>query len=126
MNIVDSSGWLEYFADGPNAPAFLPALRDTASLLVPGVTVYEVIKVILRESTEHAALEAVAAMQKSTVLDVTTKLALAAARLSLRYKLPMADSLILATAQTHGAIVWTQDADFRSLPGVKYFAKKGK
>jgi predicted nucleic acid-binding protein len=124
MNIVDSSGWLEYFADGPNAHAFLPPLRDAARLLVPVVTIYEVFKVILRESTENKALEAAAAMQKGTVMDVTGAIALAAARLSVEFKLPMADSLILATARAYDAIIWTQDADFRSMPGVKYFAKK--
>jgi toxin FitB len=124
MNIVDSSGWLEYFADGPNAQSFLPPLRDSARLLVPVVTIYEVFKVILRESAENQALEAAAAMQKGTVIDVTNVLALAAARLSLERRLPMADSLILATARAYGATIWTQDADFRSVSGVKYFAKK--
>jgi len=126
MNIVDSSGWLEYFADGPNANAFLPPLRDHAKLLIPVVTIYEVCKVILRESTEDAALQALAVMQKGTVVEVTGALALAAARLSIDHRLPMADSLILATAQAHGATIWTQDADFRSVPGVKYFPKKNR
>jgi toxin FitB len=124
MNIVDSSGWLEYFAGGPNARAFLVPLRNSAALLVPAITIYEVFKVILRESNENAALEAAAAMQRGTVVDVTGKLALDAARLSLKHRIPMADSLILATAQAHGATIWTQDADFKSLSGVKYFTKK--
>jgi len=124
MNIVDSSGWLEYFADGPNARAFLPPLRDAARLLVPVVTIYEVFKVILRESTENEALEAAAAMQKGTVVNVTGTIALAAARLSVEFKLPMADILILATAHAYDATIWTQDVDFRSIAGVKYFARK--
>ena len=124
MNVVDSSGWLEYFTDGPNAREFLAPLRDSAALIVPVVTIYEVFKVVLRERGENDALLAAAAMQKGTVVDVTVKLALAASKLSLAHQLPMADSLILATAQAHGATVWTLDADFRSLPGVRYFPRK--
>jgi predicted nucleic acid-binding protein len=124
VNVVDSSGWLEYFTDGPNAREFLAPLRDSAALIVPVVTIYEVFKVVLRERGENDALLAAAAMQKGTVVDVTVKLALAASKLSLAHQLPMADSLILATAQAHGATVWTLDADFRSLPGVRYFPRK--
>jgi predicted nucleic acid-binding protein len=124
MNIVDSSGWLEYFSNGPGARHFSPPLKDTASLVVPVVTIYEVFKVILRECSENEALQAAAAMQKGTVCDLTVNTALMASKLSLEHKLPMADSIILATAQLHDATIWTQDFDFKSLPGVKYFPKK--
>ena len=124
MNLVDSSGWLEYFTDGPNAKRFLPPLKDAASLVVPAVCVYEVFKVVLRERGETEALQAAAAMQRAAVSDLTIELALSASRLSLRHGLPMADSIILATAQQHDATLWTQDADFKGLPDVKYFSKK--
>ncbi len=124
MNIVDSSGWLAYFADEPNAKHFLTPLSDPASLVVPTVTIYEVFKVILRESSENEALQAVVAMQKGTVVDLSAPLAIAASKLSLEHNLPMADSIILATAQEFKAIIWTQDLDFKSLSNVKYFPKK--
>ncbi|MBW1694655.1 MAG: type II toxin-antitoxin system VapC family toxin [Deltaproteobacteria bacterium] len=124
MNIVDSSGWLAYFADEPNAKHFLTPLKDTASLVVPTITIYEVFKVVLRESSENEALQAVAAMQKGTVADLTTKLAIAASKLSLQRRLPMADSIILATSQVFSAKIWTQDSDFKNISGVKYFPKK--
>jgi predicted nucleic acid-binding protein len=124
MNIVDSSGWLAYFTDDTNAKHFLAPLQDTASLVVPTITIYEVFKVVLRESNENEALQAAAAMQKGTVVDVTVQLAITASKLSLEYSLPMADSIILATAKAYNAILWTQDADFKNMPGVKYFLKK--
>jgi predicted nucleic acid-binding protein len=124
MNIVDSSGWLAYFADEPNAKHFSTPLSDSASLVVPTVTIYEVFKVILRESSENEALQAVFAMQKGTVVDLSAPLAIAASRISLEHNLPMADSIILATAQEFKAIIWTQDLDFKSLSHVKYFPKK--
>ena len=124
MNIVDSSGWLAYFADEPGAEHFLAPLRDEASLIVPTVTIYEVFKVVLRESDEDNALQAVAAMQRGQVVDLTVPLALAAAKLSLEHELPMADSIILAAAGEFKAVLWTQDSDFKKIPGVKYFPKK--
>jgi toxin FitB len=120
MNVVDSSGWLEYFSDGPSAREFLPPLRDVARLIVPVVTIYEVFKVALRERNESDALAAVAVMQKGRVVDCTAALAVSAAQLSLKHRLPLADSLILATAKAYNATIWTQHADFRSIPGVKY------
>jgi predicted nucleic acid-binding protein len=124
MNIVDSSGWLAYFADEPNSKHFLIPLNDTASLVVPTVTIYEVFKVVLRESSENEALHAAVAMQKGTVVDLTPPLAIAASKLSLEHNLPMADSIILATAKEFDATLWTQDADFKNIDGVKYFSKK--
>ena len=124
MNIVDSSGWLAYFADEPNAEYFLAPLSDSDLLVVPVVTIYEVFKVVVRESSENEALQAVVAMQKGKVVDLNTPLAIAASRLSIEQQLPMADSIILATAQEFKAIIWTQDSDFKNINKVKYFPKK--
>ncbi|MBW2078788.1 MAG: type II toxin-antitoxin system VapC family toxin [Deltaproteobacteria bacterium] len=124
MNIVDSSGWLAYFADEPNAEHFLTPLNDTASLVVTTVTIYEVFKVVLRESGENEALQAAVAMRKGTVVDLTAALAVAASKLSLEHNLPMADSIILATAKEVKATIWTQDSDFKNMTCVKYFPKR--
>lgn len=124
MNIVDSSGWLAYFADEPNAKHFLPPLSDSDFLVVPVITIYEVFKVILRETSENEALQAVVAMQKGKVVDLSTPLAIAASRLSLERQLPIADSIILATAQEFKAVIWTQDSDFKNMSKVRYFPKK--
>lgn len=123
MNIIDSSGWLEYFSDGPNANSFLEPLKDTVSLIVPTITIYEVFKVVLREFTENEALQAVAAMQNGRIVDLNFHIAMNASKLSLQYNLPMADSIILATARTYKCIIWTQDADFQDIENVKYFSK---
>jgi toxin FitB len=124
MNIVDSSGWLAYFADEPNAQHFLTPLSDSDSLVVPAITIYEVFKVVLRESGENEALQAVVAMQKGKVVDLNTQLAIAASRLSIEHHLPMADSIILATAQEFKAVIWTQDSDFKNINKLKYFPKQ--
>jgi toxin FitB len=124
MNVVDSSAWLEYFADGPNAKHFAGVVKVAERLVVPTVTIYEVFKVVLRESDENAALQACAALQKGTVVDLTAKLALAASKLSVLHALPMADAVILATAREHGATLWTQDVHFSEVAGVKYFPKR--
>lgn len=124
MNVVDSSGWLEYFADGPNADFFSRAIEATAELLVPAVSLYEVFKRVMQQRGEGDALQAVALMQQGRVIELSSHLALSAARLSLEHRLPMADSMILASAKAHGATLWTQDSDFDGVPGVKYQAKK--
>jgi len=123
MNIVDSSGWLEYFSGGPNSEHFVSPLQDSSSLIVPVITIYEVFKVVLRESSENEALQVVAAMQKGMIIDLTTSIAMNASKLSLKYSLPMADSIILSTAQAYKCLIWTQDSDFENLPGVKFFPK---
>ena len=123
MNVVDSSGWLEYFADGPNADKFSIPLQDSSSLIVPVITIYEVFKVILRESQENQALQAVAAMQKGKIVNLTTSIAMNASKLSLQYHLPMADSIILATANTYDSKIWTQDSDFKDIPNVEFIPK---
>lgn len=124
MNIVDSSGWLEYFSDGPNAKHFAAALKLPQQLVVPTITLYEVFKVVMREAGENAALQAGAAMQKGTAADLTPKLAIAASKLSLKHALPMADAIILATAREHEATILTQDVHFQEIPGARYFPKR--
>lgn len=119
-NIVDSSGWLEYLVDSKSAAFFAPVIEDTEHLLVPVITLYEVFKKILRERGENEALQVASMMQSGRVIALDSTLALDAAR----YPLPLADSLIYATALRHGATLWTQDEHFKDLPGVKYLAKK--
>jgi len=123
MNVVDSSGWLEYFGNGRNADFFAPILHDLPNLIVPTVSLYEVFKRILLDRSESEALRAIAIMQQAKVIDLDETIALTAAKLSLQFKLPMADALILATAKTYSATLWTQDSDFAGLPDVKYIEK---
>ena len=120
MNVVDSSAWLEYFANGPNAGFFAPAIEKTAELLVPSLTLYEVFKRVFQQRDEGAALQAVAVMQQGTVIDLDASLAVAASRLSIEQRLPLADSIILATARAQAAVLWTQDSDFKGMPNVRY------
>lgn len=124
MNIVDSSGWLEYFADGPNASFFSRPLGKTSDLVVPSITIYEVFKVVLRQRGESEALQAVALMQQGSVVDLTAEISILAARVSIECRLPMADSIILATSRVHGATIWTQDSDFEKIVGVQYVARR--
>lgn len=124
MNLVDSSAWLEFFADGPNTRHFAPVVKVPDQLVVPTVVLYEVCKVVLRESDENGALQACGAMQKGAVIPLDAKLAIAASKLSLLHALPMADAVILATSREHAATLWTQDAHFKNIAGVKYFPKK--
>jgi predicted nucleic acid-binding protein len=120
MNVVDSSGWLEYFADGPNASAFAPAIQKPGELIVPTLSLYEVFKRVLQQRDEGHALRAVALMQQGTVVDLSSTLALSAAKLSVDLGLPMADSVMLATAKAHDAVLWTQDAHFQDVERVRY------
>ena len=119
-NVVDSSGWLEYLADAANAEFFTPAIEDPEKLLVPSISILEVFRWVLRERGEDAALQAAALMQQGAVVDLDVSIATRAAKLGLEYKLPLADSVILATARAHDAVLWTQDADFASIEGVRY------
>ena len=124
MNIVDSSDWPEYFIDGSNATKFAEPLTEADKLLVTSISIYEVFKVVLRELGEHQALQAVAVMHKGKVIDLNPRVAMTAAKLSIAHSLPMADSITLATARIHDALIWTQDVDFKGLDSVKYFEKK--
>lgn len=120
MNVVDSCGWLEYFADGPNADFFAPAIEDTARLIVPSLCLFEVFKRILQQRNENDALRAVGLMHQGRCIDLNDSLALGAARLAADSKLALADSIILYTAKQHKATLWTQDAHFEGLAGVRY------
>lgn len=124
MNVVDSSAWLEYFADGPNAKHFASVIETPDELLVPSITLLEVFKRISQQRDEATALQYVAVMRQSTISELDAALALRAAALGLRHKLPLAGSIIYATAQAANALVWTQDADFDGLAGVKFWRKK--
>jgi predicted nucleic acid-binding protein len=123
MNVVDSSGWLEYFTEGKNAPFFAPAIEDTENLLVPVICVYEVFKKIFQEQGQGAAEIRIADLYKGQVLDLTAPIALSAAKISAEIKLPMADSILLATARDFQASLWTQDEHFKDIPGVQYVKK---
>jgi len=123
MNLLDSSGWIEYFADGPNADRFAPIIADPAALLVPTIVLHEVHRWAEREGGETSAGRAMSAMQGGVIVQLDADLALSSARLARRHRLPTADSIIYATAQAHSAVIWTQDEDFHGLPGVEYFPK---
>lgn len=122
-NVVDSSGWLEYLADGANADFFADAVEDVERLVVPSLSVLEVFRWVLRERGEDAALQAAALMQQGRVIELDVVLALRAAKLGLEHKLPLADSVMLATAYASEALLWTQDADFEGIQGVQYRPK---
>ncbi|PYK24437.1 MAG: VapC toxin family PIN domain ribonuclease [Verrucomicrobia bacterium] len=124
MNLVDSSAWLEYFADGPNAGFFATAIEKINELIVPTIVIFEVFKRVLQQRTARAALETIAILRQGRLVELTGNLAIAAASISHRQKLPMADSIIIATARAENAVIWTQDADFEGLPSVKFRAKK--
>jgi len=123
MNLVDSSGWLEYFTDDKNAKYFAPVIENTNELIVSTINIYEVYKKILIMIDENTALEAIALMYQGRVIDVTSDISIEAARLSAKNNIPMADSLIYITARMNDAVVWTQDYDFKNLEGVKFIKK---
>ncbi len=124
MNVADSSAWLEYFADGPNAGFFAPAIEATDELIVPSICLLEVFRRVCQQRGEGLALQAVAVMQQGRVLDLDSALALIAAKIGIDTKLALADSVVLATARQTEATLWTQDVDFEGLPNVKFRAKK--
>jgi predicted nucleic acid-binding protein len=126
MNVVDSSAWLEYLADGPNAEHFSDPLIDIDNLIVPTICMYEVFKAVFRQRGEDAALQAVALMKQGTTVHLTDDIALQAAKISREHKIPMTDSIILATARAHEAVLWTQDHDFKNIENVKFFPKESK
>ena len=123
MNVVDSSAWLSYFAGDKNARLFANSIETLDKLLVPSITITEVFKSVLRQLNEESALEVVAHMEQGTVIALDGELAINAAVYGVEHKLPLADSIIYATAQKFDAVVWTQDADFKGLDNVKYFPK---
>lgn len=122
-NVVDSSAWLEYLADGPSAEHFAAAVEATDDLIIPSICILEVFKAVLRQRGESDALQAAALMQQGAVIELDAPLALAAAKVGHDLKLALADSIVYATAQHAGAVLWTQDVDFETLARVKYFPK---
>ena len=123
MNLVDTSGWLEYFFDGTNAAFFAPVIEDTENLIVSVINEYEVYKKVLQISSRQKALRAITQMKLGNIISLSEEIALFAAEISIQYKIPMADSIIYATGKLNNANVWTQDVDFINLPCVKYIKK---
>jgi len=123
MNLVDSSGWLEYFTDGKNAKHFAPVIQDLENLVVSTINLYEIYKKIIQQRDENNAIQAIAIMQQVEILEVTAQIAIDGAKISIENEIPMADSLIIATARSVGAKIWTQDYDFKGLENVMFFKK---
>lgn len=124
MNLIDSSAWLEYFAAGPQASQVAAAIENVDKLLVPTIVLVEVTRRVMQQRDEDAALQVAAVLHQGQVVALDSGIALSAAHFGVTYKLPLADSIIYATAKQFDATIWTFDADFASLPGVKYFAKR--
>jgi predicted nucleic acid-binding protein len=124
MNVVDSSGWLEYFGGGINASFFAPVVKEIDTLVVPTVCMYEVFKRLLAQREEEGALQAIGIMSLGNIVDLTREIAVNAAVISSEHKIAMADSIILATTHAYDAILWTQDADFEGFSSVHYIGKK--
>jgi predicted nucleic acid-binding protein len=124
VNVVDSSAWLEYFADGPNARFFAPAIEDLKDLVVPSICIVEVFRRMMQQLGPDAALRAATAMQQGSVISLDLGLAIDAGKIGVERKLPLADSIVFATARALGATLWTQDGDFEGLEDVRYRARK--
>jgi predicted nucleic acid-binding protein len=120
MNIVDSSGWLEYLAAGPNAGFFTEPIEDTKELLVPSISIYEVFKRVVQQKSENEALQVIALMHQGQVVNLDPSIAISAARVSIQHQMPMADAIMLATARNNKAILWTQDSHFEGIQNVNY------
>ena len=126
MNLVDSCGWLEFFSEGPNADFYADAIEHVETLIVPSICLLEVFKKVLNDRGEDAAIEAVALMNQGRVVDLDASIAISAAKIGADRGLPLADSVILATAKSIGALIWTQDSDFEGIEGVKYIPRREK
>jgi len=124
VNLVDSSAWLEYFAAGPQAAQFATVIEDVSRLMVPTIVLLEVTRRVMQQRGEDEALQVAALLHQGRLLDLDSGIALIAAKLGIAHKLPLADSIVYATARQYGATVWTLDADFSGLPGVRYFQKR--
>ena len=123
MNVVDSSGWLEYFSKGETAEFFSAAIQDTENLLIPTISIYEVFKRMLIQLGEESALQSIGIMSLGITVDLTQEIAINAAKISSDLKIAMGDSVILATARAYDATLWTQDVDFEGIEGVKFVRK---
>ena len=126
MNLVDTSGWIDFFFDGPNANFFSPPIEDVKNLVIPSICLYEVFKKVNLVADETRALQVIAQMKQGRIIPLEEEIALQAGKVSLSFKLPMADSIIYATAQMEKAVIWTQDEHFKNLPQVRYRASHNK
>lgn len=120
MNLVDSCGWLEYFANGPNSNFFSTPIEDTENLIVPTICVFEVFKRVSQQRGEHEALKAISAMLQGNVKNLDLQTSITAAKESLENELPLADSIVLATAKISKATIWSQDEHFKKIAEIKY------
>ena len=120
MNVIDATGWLEYFTDGPNADYYAAAVERLDELIVPATSIYEVFKRVLQQRSESEALQAISVMLQGNVTDMDAGLALSAARLSVELELSMVDSVMLATAKAHHARLWSLDTSYQDIHGVKH------
>ena len=123
MNLVDSSGWIEFFLAGANGPKFKPVIEDRAHLLVPVIALFEVHRVLARKVPQDAVRACLDVMRLGRVLEITDAHAVTAAEAAQCHRLAMADAMMYSLAQEYGATFWTQDVDYQGLPGVNYFAK---
>jgi toxin FitB len=124
MNLVDSSGWLEFFSNGKQAHLFTPIIQNSEELIVSVINKYEVYKKLCLEFNTKQAANSMGAMYLGRLVEVTEEIALTASELSIEFHIPMADSLLLATARIENADFWTLDSHFKDIPGVKYFEKE--
>jgi len=124
MNVIDTSCWLEYIAATERSELFSYQIEDVNNLIVPTIVLYETFKKLMIESDEDKALITIAYMKQAKIVDIDSSIALHAAKISLEYKLPMADSIIYAVTKKFNATLWTQDEHFEKLQNVKYFPKK--
>lgn len=123
MNVVDASGWIEFFKAGSNGPVFKPVIEDHHRLLVPAIALYEVHKILSRALPPALVAQSLDVMRRGRVVDFTNARAIAASEVALRFKLAMADAAMYSVAQEYGATFWTQDVDYQDLAGVQYWAK---
>ena len=123
MNVVDSSGWIEFFLAGPSGPLFKPVIEQRDKLLVPVIALYEVHKILSRKLPAEMVASCLDVMRLGRVLDLTDRRAIAAAEVAIKHRLAMADAVMYSLALEHQATFWTQDVDYQGLPGVNFFAK---
>lgn len=120
MNVVDSSGWIEFFLAGPNGPTFKPVIEQRDRLIVPVIALYEVHKILSRELPAVAVNQALDVMRLGRVIELTDRRVIAASTIAAQYKLAMADAVMYSMALEHKARFWTQDTDYDGLPSVQY------
>lgn len=123
MNLVDSSGWIEFFLAGPNGPLFKPVIEQRSILLVPVIALFEVHRVLSRKLPPELVVKCLDVMRMGRVLEITDRRAIAGAEVATRHSLAMADAMMYSLALEHGATFWTQDADYQGLPEVQWFSK---